>query len=217
MTLIAPSLLSADFTKLKEEIISIEKSGADYLHLDIMDGHFVPNITFGPFIITQLRKLTKIPFDTHLMISEPGRYIRDFADAGSDFITVHAETENHLHRTLQSIISSGKKTGVSVNPHTDLSFLKYVGNLVDILLIMTVNPGFGGQSFIEKAGEKITDARKFREKYGFSYSISVDGGINRETAPRAVKSGADILVTGSCFFKTPEEKRKKLVNSLKKR
>ena len=215
MIKIAPSILSADFINIKNEIKSIETSGADLVHLDIMDGHFVPNITFGPFIIKQFRKLTDLPFDAHLMIENPTNYIKDFKDAGCNMITVHLETEKHLHRTLQLIKSLGIKSGVSINPHSSIEFLKYVGDLVDILLIMTVNPGFGGQKYIKKAGEKIKEAVVLRKKLNLNFEVSVDGGVNKETFQEIKNLGADILITGSFFFGTKLENRRELIFNMK--
>lgn len=215
MIKIAPSLLSADFINLKKDILSIKDSGADIVHLDIMDGHFVPNITFGPFIVEQIRKETSLLLDTHLMISEASRYIDAFAKAGSDMITVHAEAETHLHRTLQSIKKLGLKAGVALNPHTDIGFMKYISDLVDLVLVMSVNPGFGGQSFISSAERKIEELNLFKKENNLKFDISVDGGINSETAPKVISAGATILVTGSAFFKLPENERKPFVNKLK--
>ncbi len=215
MVKIAPSILSADFTRLAEEIRSIEESGADIVHLDIMDGHFVPNITFGPFIVKQIRDLTKLPLDAHLMIENPGQYLQAFRDAGSDWITVHVETERHLHRTLQQIKALGAKVGVSLNPHTGLDWMASVADLMDLVLVMTVNPGFGAQKYIPAAGKKIADIAAFRKKHGLSFDISVDGGINTETAHEVVSLGADILVTGNAFFSLSSGDRRDLVKKLK--
>ena len=215
MIKIAPSILSADFLKLADEIKSIETSGADLVHLDIMDGHFVPNITFGPMIVKQIRHLVKLPFDAHLMISNPTQFIPQFADAGCEMITVHAETEQHLHRTLQFIKKLGLKAGVSVNPHTPIDFLPYVGDLCDLFLVMSVNPGFGGQEYIKSASEKIRKAAEIRERYGFNYEISVDGGVNAKTLPEIIKAGADIAVMGSYFFGKPVAERSELVKNAK--
>ena len=215
MIKIAPSILSADFLKLEEEIRSIETSGADLVHLDIMDGHFVPNITFGPMIVKQIRPLVKLPFDAHLMIENPTQFIQKFADAGCEMITVHAETEQHLHRTLQFIKRLGLKAGISVNPHTAVDFLPYVGDLCDLFLVMSVNPGFGGQEYIKSASEKIRKVAEIREKNGFNYEISVDGGMNEKTLPELIKAGADIAVMGSYFFGTPLEERAELVRNAK--
>jgi len=216
MIRIAPSILSADFLHLEDDIRSIEESGADLVHLDIMDGNFVPNITFGPMIVSQIRKVTKLPFDAHLMIKDPTLFAPLFVDAGCDMITVHAETETHLHRTLQFIKKLGVKTGISVNPHTSVSFLKYCGDMCDLFLIMSVNPGFGGQSYIESATEKIRKVKEIREKHNFNFEISVDGGVNGETVSKVVEAGADIAVMGSYFFSTLKEKRKELVESIKR-
>lgn len=215
MVKIAPSILSADFTRLAEEIRSIEESGADIVHLDIMDGHFVPNITFGPFIVKQIRSLTKLPLDAHLMIEDPGQYLQAFRDAGSDWITVHVETERHLHRTLQQIKALGAKAGVSLNPHTSLDWMPSVADLMDLVLVMTVNPGFGAQKYIPAAAKKIADIAAFRKKQGLSFDISVDGGINAETAREVVSLGADILVAGNAFFSLAPAERPLLVRTLK--
>jgi ribulose-phosphate 3-epimerase len=215
MVKIAPSILSADFTRLTEEIRSIEKSGAEIIHLDVMDGRFVPNITFGPFIVKQIRSLTKLPLDTHLMIEDPGRYLRSFKDAGSDWITVHVETERHLHRTLQQIRALDCRAGVSINPHGGLDWLPYVADLLDLVLVMTVNPGFGAQKYIPAAAAKIRDLAAFRKKHGLPFDISVDGGINEETAREVIALGADILVAGNAFFSRPSEDRATLVRTLR--
>lgn len=215
MIKIAPSILSADFLKLEEEIRSIETSGADLVHLDIMDGNFVPNITFGPMIVKQIRKITALPFDAHLMIDNPTQFIPQFAEAGCDMITVHAETEKHLHRTLQLIKKLGLKAGIAVNPHTSVDFLPYVGDLCDLFLVMSVNPGFGGQQYIQSAGSKIEKVREIREKYGFSYEISVDGGANDKTLPDIIRAGADIAVMGSYFFGKPVSERAALTKAAK--
>ncbi len=177
-----------------------------------MDGHFVPNITFGPFILSQIKKITKIPMDVHLMIENPTNYIADFVKSGADMITVHAETEYHLHRTLQYIRSFGVKAGVSVNPHTPVNFIPFVGDMVDLVLVMSVNPGFGGQAYIKSATKKIEELKKMREENNFHYEISVDGGVNNETLQEVKNAGADIVVMGSYFFGTIPEKRKEIVN-----
>lgn len=215
MIKIAPSILSADFLHLEADIRSIEESGADLVHLDIMDGNFVPNITFGPMIVKQIRKVTTLPFDAHLMIQNPVFFAPLFADAGCDMITVHAETETHLHRTLQFLKKLGVKAGISVNPHTPVDFLKYCGDICDLFLIMSVNPGFGGQNYIESATDKIRKVKEIREKYGFNFEISVDGGVNSKTVSKIIQAGADIAVMGSYFFGTPVEKRNELVKSVK--
>jgi ribulose-phosphate 3-epimerase len=217
MIKIAPSILSANFLKLESDIKSIDSSGADLVHLDIMDGNFVPNITFGPMIVSQIRKITKLPFDAHLMIKNPQLFAPLFVEAGCDMITVHAETETHLHRTLQFIKKLGVKTGISVNPHTPVDFLKYVGDICDLFLIMSVNPGFGGQSYIDSATEKISKVKEIREKYNFNYEISVDGGVNDKTIEKVAGAGADIVVMGSYFFGKPADERKKVVDNIKSR
>lgn len=215
MVKIAPSILSADFTRLADEIRSIEESGADIVHLDIMDGHFVPNITFGPFVVKQIRALTKLPLDAHLMIEEPGQFLQAFKDAGSDWITVHVETERHLHRTLQQIRAIGCKAGVSLNPHTGLDWLPSVADLMDLVLVMTVNPGFGAQKYIPAAAAKIRDIAAFRAKHKLPFEISVDGGVNEQTAPEVIGLGADILVAGNAFFSRPAAERPALLRRLR--
>ncbi|HDL21194.1 MAG TPA: ribulose-phosphate 3-epimerase [Nitrospirae bacterium] len=200
MVLIAPSILSSDFTNMQREIADIERSGADWLHIDIMDGHFVPNITIGPDIVKQIRPLTGMPLDVHLMISDPDRYLDDFSEAGADIITVHAEATTHLHRSIQKIRSLGKKAGVSLNPATPLSELGYVLQDVDVALIMSVNPGFGGQSFIPQIMEKISTLKKIIRENDLTTAIEVDGGVKLENAKEIADAGADILVMGSGFF-----------------
>ncbi len=194
--IIAPSLLAADFSKLKEEIQEVEKYGAEYLHLDVMDGAFVPNISFGTPVISALRKHSNLVFDVHLMIENPDRFIKDFVDAGADIITVHAESTKHLNRTIQLIKSYGKKVGVSLNPSTPLDVIKYDVQNLDMVLIMTVNPGFGGQAFIEKMTDKIKELRTIAPQI----DIEVDGGINEETGKKVKEAGANILVAGSYIF-----------------
>ena len=202
MIRIAPSILSADFMKLGEEISAAEAAGADLIHVDVMDGHFVPNITIGPMIVEGLRKITKLPLDVHLMINNPDKYLRDFASAGSDYITVHAEATAHLHRTVQCIKESGVKAGVSLNPATPLCTLDYILSDIDLVLIMSVNPGFGGQRFIPSALDKIRGLKgRLREK-NLSVVIEVDGGVKLDNAPGIAAAGADILVMGSAFFGT---------------
>ena len=193
--IIAPSLLAADFSKLKEEITEVEKLGAEYLHLDVMDGNFVPNISFGAPVISSLRKHSNLVFDVHLMVSEPDYLIKDFAEF-SDIITIHAEATKHLNRTIQLIKSFGKKVGVALNPSTSLDVIKYDLDNIDMVLIMTVNPGFGGQKFIPEMIQKIKDLRKINK----NIDIEVDGGINDKTAKLVKEAGANVLVAGSYIF-----------------
>jgi len=197
---ISPSILSADFSILGDEIKSLEQAGADLIHIDVMDGHFVPNITMGPPIIKMVRKCTKLPFDVHLMISPVEKYIKAFADAGSDIITIHPEATDNLKRAVATIKSLGKKAGVSLNPKTPISALMDVINDIDLILIMSVNPGFAGQSFMSEVLPKVTELRKMINEKKLKIDIEIDGGINFETAPLAVKAGANILVSGTTIF-----------------
>ena len=197
---ISPSILSADFSILGDEIKSLEKAGADLIHIDVMDGHFVPNITMGPPIIKMVRKFTKLPFDVHLMISPVEKYIKAFADAGSDIITIHPEATDNLKRAVGTIKSLEKKAGVSLNPKTPISALMDVINDIDLILIMSVNPGFAGQSFMSEVLPKVTELRKMINDKKLKIDIEIDGGINFETAPLAVKAGANILVSGTTIF-----------------
>jgi len=197
---ISPSILSADFSRLGEEIQNIEKAGADYIHLDVMDGSFVPNITIGNEVVKNLRKKTALPFDVHLMINNPDNHIKAFADAGSDIITIHAEASIHLDRSLDLIKSFGKKAGVSIVPSTHEDVLDYVLEKLDLILVMTVNPGFGGQKFLSSQLKKIENLRKKIDKIGKKIELEVDGGINEETSKIVASAGADVLVSGSYIF-----------------
>ncbi|MBQ3120504.1 MAG: ribulose-phosphate 3-epimerase [Peptococcaceae bacterium] len=205
MVYIAPSLLSADFSKLQEEVKDIELGGAEWLQLDLMDGHFVPNITFGPGLVKALRPHSNLFFDVHLMIENPDQYIGEFANAGADMIVVHAEACTHLHRTIQSIHALGKKAGVALNPATSLSVLDYILPDLDMVLLMSVNPGFGGQKFINIV-PKLERLMEMCNALGVSPLIQVDGGITPETAPLVVNAGANVLVAGSAVFGKPDRK-----------
>ncbi|NLV89074.1 MAG: ribulose-phosphate 3-epimerase [Tissierellia bacterium] len=208
MAKIAPSLLSADFADLKSEIRKVENGGADYLHLDVMDGIYVRNITFGAPVIKKIRKITDIPFDVHLMIDRPERFIKDFVDAGADIITVHQEATVHLHRTIQEIKSYGVLAGVSLNPSTPLENIEYILDDIDLILIMTVNPGFGGQSFISQMDRKIKKMRKIIDERNLDIILEVDGGVKLNNAKDILNWGADLLVVGSDIFNSENiEKR----------
>lgn len=205
---LAPSILSADFANLQRDIQLVEQLGADYIHVDVMDGQFVPNITFGPAVVSAIRPVTKLPLDVHLMIVQPENYIEDFAKAGADIITVHAEATPHIHRAVQMIQAAGVKAGVVINPGTPLAAIEYVLDLVDQVLIMTVNPGFGGQTFIESSLEKVAQLKEWKETKGYHYEIEVDGGIDAVTAKRCKDAGATVFVAGSYIYNADSPKER---------
>ncbi|CAM3913483.1 ribulose-phosphate 3-epimerase [Geobacillus sp. FSL K6-0789] len=200
MIRIAPSILSADFSRLAEEIRSVEEGGADWLHVDVMDGRFVPNITIGPPVVAAIRPVTKLPLDVHLMIADPDRYIPAFAKAGADIISVHAEACVHLHRTIHFIKEQGVKAGVVLNPHTPVETIRHVIADVDLVLLMTVNPGFGGQAFIPSVVPKIREVARLAGEQNKTLDIEVDGGVNAKTAPLCAEAGANVLVAGSAIY-----------------
>lgn len=202
MKLIAPSILSADFSCLGKEIKAVEEAGADWIHVDVMDGHFVPNITMGPLVVEAVRRSTKLPVDVHLMIENPDNYIPDFTHAGADFLSVQVEACPHLHRTLNFIRDNGAKAGAVLNPATPLSTIAYVLEELDFVLIMSVNPGFGGQTFIQSALEKITQLKSMIDEKGLDVLIQVDGGVNGNTIAEISAAGADVFVAGSAIFNT---------------
>ena len=199
---LAPSILSADFRRLGEEVAAVSAAGADYIHVDVMDGHFVPNITIGPLVVEAARQSTHLPLDVHLMISEPDRYLEDFVRAGANLISVHVEVLPHLHRTLQRIRELGVKASVTLNPSTPLVTIEHVLEQVDMVLLMTVNPGFGGQEFISAVIPKIRDLRRMIDERGLTIAVEVDGGINAETVGAVARAGADVFVAGSAVFHT---------------
>lgn len=200
MIKIAPSILSADFSRLGDEVKAVEEAGADYIHIDVMDGHFVPNITIGPMIVEAVRRVTLLPLDVHLMISEPDKYIEEFSKAGADMLTIHQEASIHLHRSIQYIKDRGKKAGVSLNPATPLNTIEYVLHELDLVLIMTVNPGFGGQKFIPEIVPKIRELKGMIKENNLNALIEVDGGIGPDTVEAVSTAGADIVVAGSAIF-----------------
>jgi ribulose-phosphate 3-epimerase len=204
MIKIAPSILSADFSRLGEDIQAVDHAGADYIHVDVMDGHFVPNITIGPLVVDALRKVTAKPLDVHLMIENPDLYIEAFANAGADIITVHQEAVPHLHRTVQLIKSLGKKAGISLNPATPVETLDVILDELDLVLVMSVNPGFGGQAFIPSALDKISALRQRITQRGLATEIEVDGGVKIDNIRQVVAAGADVLVAGSAIFNTDD-------------
>ncbi|CEG26777.1 ribulose-phosphate 3-epimerase [Bacillus sp. B-jedd] len=204
MVKIAPSILSADFSKLGDEIKDVEQGGADYIHVDVMDGHFVPNITIGPLIVEAARRATTLPLDVHLMIENPDLYIEEFAKAGADYLTVHVEACRHLHRTVHLIKSFGIKAGVVLNPATPVSSIEHVIQDVDLVLLMSVNPGFGGQKFISGVLPKIREVKSLADRLGTEVEIEVDGGVNVETARLCIEAGATVLVAGSAVYNQPD-------------
>ncbi|PQA86522.1 ribulose-phosphate 3-epimerase [Hyphococcus luteus] len=203
--LIAPSILSADFARLGAEIAAVAAAGADFIHVDVMDGHFVPNLTIGPMVVKAIRSATDLPFDVHLMISPVDPYIDEFAAAGANILTVHPEAGAHLHRTLQAIKAAGVKAGAALNPATPASVIEPVIDDLDLVLVMSVNPGFGGQSFISSQLRKIEAVRKMIDRTGRDIHLEVDGGVNADTAPKVISAGADVLVAGSAVFRGGED------------
>ncbi|ETB69786.1 ribulose-phosphate 3-epimerase [Bacillus sp. CPSM8] len=214
MVYVAPSILSADFARLGEEIRDVEQGGADFIHIDVMDGHFVPNLTIGPLVVEAVRPITELPLDVHLMIEAPDRYIPAFAKAGADILSVHVEACPHLHRTIQLIKEQGVKAGVVLNPHTPVQQIEHVLEDLDLVLLMTVNPGFGGQSFISSVLPKIRQVKEVAEQKGLAdLLIEVDGGVNKMTARQCIEAGANLLVAGSAVYN--EKDRKKAISDIK--
>ena len=204
MKKLAPSILSSDFSRLGEEVAAVTEAGADYIHVDVMDGHFVPNITIGPLVVEAVRRSTHLPLDVHLMISEPDLYLEDFIKAGANTVGVHAEVLPHLHRTVQRIKELGARASVTLNPSTSVAAVEHILDQVDQILIMTVNPGFGGQAFIESMVPKIKEARRLIDQRGLNIELEVDGGINGKTIGEVARAGADVFVAGSAVFSTPD-------------
>ncbi|EWH22838.1 ribulose-phosphate 3-epimerase [Bacillus haynesii] len=214
MVYVAPSILSADFARLGEEIRDVEQGGADFIHIDVMDGHFVPNLTIGPLVVEAVRPITELPLDVHLMIEAPDRYIPAFAKAGADILSVHVEACPHLHRTIQLIKEQGVKAGVVLNPHTPVQQIEHVLEDLELVLLMTVNPGFGGQSFISSVLPKIRQVKEMAEQKGLAdLLIEVDGGVNKNTARQCIEAGANLLVAGSAVYN--EKDRKKAISDIK--
>jgi ribulose-phosphate 3-epimerase len=213
MVKIAPSILSANFAKLGEEILDVEKGGADFIHVDVMDGHFVPNITIGPLIVEAIRPVTKLPLDVHLMIEDPDQYIEAFAKAGADYITVHVEACRHLHRTIQLIKSFGVKAGVVLNPATPVEMIQHIIADIDMVLLMSVNPGFGGQKFIPEVLPKIKRVKELAAEKEAAIEIEIDGGVNSKTAKLCIEAGATVLVAGSAIYN--QEDRKKAIELIR--
>jgi ribulose-phosphate 3-epimerase len=210
---VAPSILASDFSKLGEEIRDVVCCGADYIHIDVMDGNFVPNITIGPVVVRAVRKMTDLVFDVHLMISDPDQYIADFADAGADIINVHYETCRHLNRTIQKIRECGKKAGVTINPATPVSVIGPILEFVDLVLVMSVNPGFGGQEFQPSTLKKVRDLVKIRNDNGYRYEIEIDGGVDEKNIEEVIMAGVDVVVAGTSVFSSKD--RKKTIDRLK--
>ena len=213
--LISPSVLAADFSKLGDEVQSVSEMGADFIHLDIMDGHFVPNLSFGADIVRVIRPYSNLPFDVHLMITNPEIYISSYVDAGANLITVHPESTSHIHSVLQQIKKSGIKAGVALNPGTPLEVLDNIIDVTDLVLVMTVNPGFGGQSFLLSQLAKISKIRSIIDKENYSIDLSVDGGINAKTAALAIDAGANVLVAGTSIFKSKDKTYLESINQLR--